>query len=247
MFEAIKRWMSAEPPGPDWAGVAAWAKEHQYGFKRAKDNEGFVIDGTFGDSPWRLEWGPPQRSYITTQELRIRMELHLPSDLQMLLLSRPLMEMLEGETFDRYTQSTQTQIDLSTPEEMRWLAMFPKSTLMLPKGVRTHFGTVASNPKAAIAWVDTVVAAQLELAAQSWLRDAPPFLLMTLRGRLYLRLQLDPPEPSAVAGAVALFDVAAQSAMRVAGMGHEGAAEWPSSGASTAWQTQLEDPGEPGR
>ena len=243
MFEAIKRWMSAEPRGPDWAGVAAWAKEHHHGFKRVRDNEGFVIDGAFGDNSWRLEWGPPQRAYITTQELRIRMELRLPSELQMLLLSRPLMEMLEGETFERYTESTQTHIDLSTPEEMRWLAMFPKSTQSLPKGIRTQFAAVSSSPQTAIAWVDAAVTAQLEHAAQTWLSDAPPFLLMTLRGRLYLRLQLDAPDPAVVGEAVALFDVAAQSALRVGGMGTDAGVDWPTSGASTAWQN-LEDPGE---
>ncbi len=246
MFEAIKRWMSAEPPGPDWGHVAAWAAKQRYGFKRAKDSEGFIIDGAFGDSPWRLEWGPPQRSYITTQELRIRMELHLPADLQMLLLSRPLMERLEGETFERYTQGTQTEIDFSTPEEMRWLAMFPKATQSLPRNTRNHFGAVASgDPQIIASWVDAAVAAPLEQAAESWLSSAPPFVLMTLRGRLYLRLQLDPPEPSVMGEVLTLFDVMAQSARRVAGFGSDSGAEWPSTGASTAWQTQFEEPHDP--
>lgn len=247
MFESIKRWISAEPIDPQWEGVADWAKEHGHAFKRAKDSQGFIIDGVFGESPWRLEWGPPQRAYITTQELRIRMELHLPADLQMLLLSRPLTEMLEGETFERYTQGTQTQIDVATPEEMRWLAMFSKSTQGLPRTVRSHFEAVASNPLTAVAWIDSTMAAQLELASQSWLIGTTPFVLITLRGRLYLRMQLDSPDPLVVAQAVALFDTAAQSALRVAGMGAEVIGEWPASGVSTSWQIHLEDsePSEP--
>ena len=68
------------------------------------------------------------------------MELKLPSDLQMMVLTRPLLELLERETFEHYTESTQTHIDISTPEEMRWLAMFPKVTLVLPKSIRGRFG-----------------------------------------------------------------------------------------------------------
>jgi len=241
MFDSIKRWMAGEPHGPDWADVAAWAQAHGFRFKRAKDDAGFVIEGAFGDRPWRLEWGPPQRSYIDTQELRIRMELKLPSDLQMLLLSRPLMEMLERETFEHYTESTQTHIDISTPEEMRWLAMFPKVTLVLPKSIRGRFGAVGSNPQTTAAWVDTAFAQQLEQAAQSWLRVEPPFVLMTLRGRVYLRLELDLPEPAAIEQALSLFEPAAQAALHVCGATQEGHADWPSTG-TTAWQSQLDDP-----
>jgi hypothetical protein len=248
MLDAIKRWISGGPPGPDWGGVSSWAQKQGYGFKRAKDDEGFVIDGTFGIHPWRLEWGPPQRAYIPTTELRLRMELQLPSDLQMLVMSRPLMETLERETFDRFTESNQTQIDVATPEEMRWLAMYPKVPLdELSKNARSHFGAVAVHPKTAAAWVDATVAEQLGQAAKTLLREDPPFVLMTLRGRVYMRLQLDDPEPTSVAQAVALFQAAAQAAQRVGSGSGDTSAGWPST-ASSAWQTQLtaEDSKPPG-
>jgi hypothetical protein len=239
MLDAIKRWISGGPPGPDWPGVSSWAQTQGYGFKRAKDDQGFVIDGAFGTRPWRLEWGPPQRAYIPTTELRLRMELQLPSDLQMLVMSRPLMETLERETFDRFTESNQTQIDVSTPEEMRWLAMYPKVPLdELSKTARAHFGAVAVHPKAAASWIDASVAEQLGQAAKMLLREDPPFVLMTLRGRVYLRMQLDDPEPSSIAQAVALFQAGAQAAERVGGRAADKNAEWPST-ASSAWQTQM--------
>jgi hypothetical protein len=238
MLDAIKRWISGGPPGPDWPGVANWAQKQGYGFKRARDDEGFVIDGAFGVRPWRLEWGPPQRAYITTTELRIRMELQLPSDLQMLIMSRPLMETLERETYDRFTESNQTQIDVATPEEMRWLAMYPKVPLELGKAAKAHFGCVAINPKTAASWIDASVAEQLGQAAKTLLRESPPFVLMTLRGRVYLRLQLDDPDPVSVAQAVAVFQAAAQAALRVGGGLHESNVGWPST-ASSAWQTEL--------
>jgi len=241
MFESIKRWMAGDrPEGPDWSAVSAWASQHGHRFKRAKEEQGFVIEGAFGDRPWRLEWGPPQRAYIDTEELRIRMELKLPSDLQMMVLTRPLLELLERETFEHYTESTQTHIDIATPEEMRWLAMFPKVTLVLPKAVRGRFGAVGSNPQTTAAWVDGTFAQQLEQATQGLLASEPPLVLMTLRGRVYLRLELDPPDPLAIAQAVDLFHAAAQAALNVSGTAQEGQPEWPTT-ASTAWQSQLDD------
>ena len=44
-------------------------------------DQGFVIDGRLGATPWRLEWGPSQRPYIQGQELRLRSELGLSPDL----------------------------------------------------------------------------------------------------------------------------------------------------------------------
>ena len=235
MLDAIKRLFSGRPPGPDWGGVSSWAQKQGYGFKRAKDDEGFVIDGAFGVRPWRLEWGPPQRAYIPTQELRIRMELQLPSDLQMLVMSRPLLEKLERETFERFTESTPTQIDVATPEEMRWLAMYPKVQLELGKNAKAHFGGVALNPKTAAAWIDAAVAEQLGQAVKTLLREDPPFVLMTLRGRVYLRMQMDDPDPASVAQAVSVFQAGAQAALRVGGGLSESNADWPST-ASSAWQ-----------
>src|SRR2546423_12294289 len=95
MLDALKRWIAGGPQGREWNDVSGWAQQNGHGFKRARDDEGFVIDGTFDDKPWRLEWGPPQRAYITGHEMRIRMELQLSSGLQMLLMTRPLMEKLE--------------------------------------------------------------------------------------------------------------------------------------------------------
>ena len=168
--------------------------------------------------------------------------------IEMLVLSRVLMEMLERETFERYTQSNQTLIDTSTPEEMRWLAMFPKVNLAdLPKEVRTNFAAVAADPQMALRWLDAAFAQQLVLSCTRLLRHDPPFVLMTLRGRVYLRLELALPEPATISQALSLFEAAAQAALRVgSGAGAvamESRVDWPTT-ASTAWQTDL-DPVEP--
>jgi hypothetical protein len=240
MLGAIKRMFSASEPPPQWAEVAQWAQRRGLGFKRARDGAGFVVDGRLEGRPWRLEWGPPQRAYIEGQELRLRMELDLPSELQLLVLSRPLMELLEKQTFERFTQGLQTQIDTATPEEMRWLVMFPKVDLSGQRALRSHFGVVASLPEAGLAWLNGPLARMLEDAVDGLLRDAVPFVLMTLRGRTYLRMRLDSPDPQLLSAALALFETAvAQAVQAVAGHTRNGVA-WPAT-ANTAWQTLAPD------
>ena len=161
----------------------------------------------------------------------------------MLLLSRPLMETLERQTFEQYTANMQTQIDVSTPEEMRWLAMFRKVPLALPKDAKGRFAAVALNPAHAVDWTAGPLVERLTKLARGALVADPPLVLMTLRGRLYLRLQLAALDMAMVEAAVDLFETAAAQAVRVAGGLHEGPPAWPST-ASTAWETQIhpEDP-----
>lgn len=234
MLDAIKRWIAGGANNRDWADLSRWAQRQGHGFKRARDDEGFVLDGAIGERPWRLEWGPPQRSYITGHELRLRMELQLSSNLQMVLMTRPLMESLERETFERYTSGNQTLIDVTTPEEMRWLAMFPKVDFVhLTREMRQRFGGVASDPQLAVQWIDAPFAQQLGVLASRVLDPDPPFVLMTLRGRLYLRLQADDPTPEIIAPVLSLFQAAARGAVALRANAKDGT-EWPTT-SSTAW------------
>ena len=245
MLGALRRLFSSPPVSTEWAEVAAWAQRRGHGFKRAREAEGFVIDGRLEGLPWRLEWGPAQRTYIEGQELRLRMELDLPSDMQMLVLSRPLMDLLEKQTYERFTQGMQTQIDSATPEEMRWLVMFPKVDLGAHRALRSHFGVVASSPEAALAWIDGPLAGLLEDAANGLLRDGVPFVLMTLRGRTYLRMRLAEPTTDALAAALAIFETAVTQAVRAVDGHTRHSVAWPATG-NTAWQT-IAAPDDPAR
>ncbi len=240
MLDAFTRLMSRHGADPEWADVMQWAKERQLVFKRVREGGGgFVLDGGLDSKPWRLEWGEPQRQYIQGHELRLRMELGLSPNLQMLLLSQPLAELLERATFESFTETTQTVIDSNTPEEMRWLVMFPKATWQAPKAVRQAFLVVGSTAAEATSWVEGALAQQLEVASQRVLKDQPAFVLMVLRGRVYLRLQLEEPTAAVLGQVVALFETAVLQAVRTASLVADGTAPWQASGSSTAWQTQL--------
>lgn len=251
MLESFKRLFGKQGIERDLSGVAEWAQRRGLGFKRVRGEDGFVLDGRLEGKPWRLEWGPPQRSYIFGHELRLRMELDLPHDMQMLVLSRPLMDALERQTYELFTDNVQTQIGSATPEEMRWLVMFPKLNLSAMKGLRGRFGGVASVPASGMAWIEGPLANALESHLPGLLNGDPSFVLMTLRSRAYLRMQLISPTPEAVGAAIALFEVAVAQALRAGGSPAGDASsppslpsEWgqvSSGDATTAWQTM---PGE---
>lgn len=236
MLESFKRLFSRLAEDRDLTDVADWAKRCGHDFRRARGDAGFVIDGRLESKPWRIEWGPPQRSYIAGKELRVRMELDLPSHAQMLLLSRPLMDALERQTFEEFTDNVQTQIGTKTPEEMRWLVMFPKLDLAMLKAQRGRFGAVASVPAAGLAWIEGALGDALLGATERLLRYDPPFVLMTLRSRAYLRILMESPDPSAIGAALALFEVAVVQALAAAA-GFDGpGGRWQST-SSTAWQS----------
>jgi len=214
MLDGIKRLFSGSPPAAveGWEGIAPWAASRQYTF-RGVQNEGFVIDGRLGVTPWRLEWGPSQRPYIQGQELRLRAEMGLVSDLQLVLMNRELQETMEQAVFDQYVEGVQTRIDNQTPPEMRWLVMFPK----LPGGemgpLRERYMALSSIKSWLVQWLEgplTLALASLRLDA------AVPVVLMIGRGRLMLRTALPEAEVPALQAWLRLFEVAMREARRVA-------------------------------
>lgn len=238
MLGPIRRLFSKPPPTRDFSEIEDWADRRGYAFKRVRGEDGFVIDGVFDGKPWRMEWGAPQRVYIEGFELRIRMELGLNSDAQMLVLSRPLLDSLERQTFEEFTDDVQTQIGMKTPEEMRWLVMFTRIDLGAMKVVRARYGGVASSPVMGMAWVQGPLGNQLERAALGWMSDAPPFVLMTLRGRAYLRVRLVSPDARSVSSALSLFETAVVQAVRVTGGEVDGdEVATSATGGSTEWQS----------
>jgi hypothetical protein len=82
------------------------------------------------------------------------MELGLPPDMQMLIVSKSLMEALEKQAFEQFTESNQTEMGAATPEETRWLVMFPKIAINGSKMLRSTFAGVSSLPNEGPAWIE---------------------------------------------------------------------------------------------
>jgi hypothetical protein len=223
MLGGLKGFFANQGLGPDFAEIAAWARRRGLSFKRERDGHGFVIDGSLDGQPWRLEWGPSQRPYIVGHELRVRADVGLPMDLLMLLMTRPLMQTLETQAYEEFTRSNQTQLGSTSPEESRWLVLFPKIPLASWPALRSRFGGVSNVAQAGSAWLDGPLGRELERAAGTLLEAAPPCLLMTSKGRAYLRLQAPVVDCDLIAAALSLFETACTEAIRI-GRARSGAA-----------------------
>jgi len=238
MLGAFKRWIGGKPPGFDGTAVQAWAQARGFQGKRVRDDQGLVVEGGEDRLAWRMEWGVPQRTYIVDRELRIRLELGIPPGMQLLVTSRQLAEELEQSAFSLFTQDMQTRVDSSMPEEMRWIAMFPKTQLAVMKGLKSRFAATGNNPSSLSAWLEDELAVKLEEASRTWLVEDQPFVLMTLRGRLYLRLECMQPDEFVLDGMLTLANAAARSVIAVADASIT-PQTWPNT-SSTAWQNNLE-------
>ena len=236
MLGALRSLFAKASLGNGSGEIASWARQNGYTWKREKDGDGFAIDGRLDTTPWRLEWGRPQRPYIAGRELRLRIALGLPPDLQMLVMTRSLKSALENAASEHAVQSTRTQVGGTGAEEIRWLALFPKISFGASKILRSTFAGVSSLAHEGPAWLEGALGHGLERATSTWLAAQPPFLLMTLRGRLYLRLQLASADPGDVAAVVDLFQTAADAAWRVGRTRGDEPVRWTESNA-TAWQS----------
>ena len=213
MLDGLKRLFTGDtPPADDWGGISPWAESRQYAF-RGVPNEGFVIDGRLGATPWRLEWGPSQRPYIHGQELRIRSELGLGSDLQLVVMNRVLQEQMEKDVFDQYVEGVQTRIDNQTPPEMRWLVMFPKLPGSEMPELRERYIALSSVKPWLVQWLQGPLS---QAVAALKVDAATPIVLMIGRGRLMLRTALPDADVLPLQAWLRLFEGAMREARRVA-------------------------------
>ncbi|HET9978734.1 MAG TPA: hypothetical protein VFQ20_14945 [Burkholderiaceae bacterium] len=209
MRSLLRRWW----PGSGSAGASAaqgalraWADAKGWRFAAARGGDGFVIDA----AELRFEWGPPQRDYIEGAELRVRADLGADADLQMLLGARALLKSLEDAVFAQATEDNRTRVDDRTPEEMRWLVLYPKVGRTVLGALADQFAAVASRRGAMQEWLDE----PLRRALGDMPRDAAQVLIVQ-RGRFVLRRSLRAPTPEAFDAALLLARAAATSARRV--------------------------------
>ena len=219
MLDSLKKWLGSAPPRRGWDALSPWATSKGYVFRGVRKSEGFVVDGRCGVVPWRLEWGASQRSYVTGFELRLRAELPVAPDLQVLMLNRVLQESMEKTVFEQYVEGVQTRIDTSTPPEMRWLVMYPKLSGGELHGLRGQYAGVANNKGWLARWIDGSLQQQLATVPGE---PEDPLVLMIARGRLMLRTGLVEPEPDMLERWIQVFETAILEARRVSTESHDG-------------------------
>jgi hypothetical protein len=217
MLDGIKRWLTGgSPDNKDSRRIGGeafegWSRSAQVQIRVPREGEGLIIDGKAGDVPWRLEWGPSQRPYVLGQELRIRGEVPLPSDLQAIVVNRVLQEAIEKTMFEQFVEGVQTRIDTETPAEMRWVVMYPKLN-------RLELGDLAERYAAAASikpWLQQWLAGPLAAALGGLKTDpATAFVLMINRGKVTLRTEIDEASPRTFEPLLRVFEIALREARR---------------------------------
>jgi hypothetical protein len=234
VVKQVKHWLVTRANAARWRPIQDWAETRGAVFTPGKDGDGFLVEQPDAiPGPLRIEWGASQRSYLPGFELRMRCEMGLHGDLQLMVLCRALMEELESAVFEAYTDTLKTRVDTDTPEEMRWLVMFPKLGNPASPLLRQRYGIVGVTKELAAAWLEGELGEMLVQASQDLLPEGHPFVLMCMRGNLYLRTEMAEAELPRVQALVRLLETAAREARRVNGRLGDGGA-WPTT-SSIAW------------
>lgn len=194
MFERLRNLLPRRPPsGGDADPVAHWATG-LFLRHRAIGPHQFEVSGRLHDRPFQAECVASSRPYIDGLELRARADLGLPPTGHVIVMSRVVKAALEAQADKIYRQAVDTVQTTAhdLPEEVRWLSMY-RSTQW--KGVDERFwsryAVLTDAPELAQRWLDDealdyLMAGTNEVAAQV------PVLVMLMRGRSYLRLQVNP-------------------------------------------------------
>jgi len=214
MLDAIRRWWPRREAGRH-ADLARWAAARHWRFQARADGGALRIESEQPGEVWRLDWGPSQRRYLGSHELRLRAPLGEGDALHMVVMTRRLMQSLEAEIFDQYTGELQTRADADTPHEMRWLVLYPRLAPAELGVLRDHFGAAGHPPAALRGWLDGALADALAMAVGGGPAADTPLSLVVHRGRLTLRQPLAEPTPAACEPALDLFRVALREAAAV--------------------------------
>ena len=174
------------------------------------------IQGKLGDKPWKLERAAASRNYIFGEEIRGRADIAVDREANIVIMNRPLKELLEKRAYALYTDSVETHAGPTLMEEMRWLALYPEvGWEKLPLPFWSRYAVMASDRAQAINWVTPELADLL----MSWPDPATdanvPFILIVMRGRAHLRMQLTPTGSDTLEHISLVFTAAAQSALNV--------------------------------
>jgi hypothetical protein len=217
MLDAVRRWFARGGALPGWAEFTAWARANHWTLKRTIAHDGWAMDHNDAHPGWRIEWGPSQRSFMSSHEFRIRFQVAQDADVQALVLDRPLLARLDHEVYAQFTGSVQTRLDEETPEEMRWLAMHAKlSPNQMGASLRDRYGAIGNDTGWVSRWLSGPIAAALKQRGELMPLEsvsAEPFMLRLTRGHVVIRQSASTPRVQVLETCVAVGE-AVEEALR---------------------------------
>jgi hypothetical protein len=202
MFERLgKAWgsllASSDPSSP----LAQWATSEGLGFK-SMFGGAYAMVGQWQGRGVRIECGAPSRSYVQGMELMGRVDLGLATPSGVVVMNRALKRELEEQAtalYASYTDELQTSATM-LPEEIRWLAMYRDAGWAGPgEAFWERYAVLTDSTETARDWLDASAVRRLMEWPGAQVSTATPVLFMLLRGKIYLRLQINQTRDTATA------------------------------------------------
>lgn len=194
--------------------VSRWAVEQGFAYSVPAGGEGFCISGNAEGKPWKIERSVASRDFMQGDELRARAQLNVLGGAAVIVMNRSLKEVLEKRVYKIYTDPVQTMAEPSLSEEMRWLALYPEFVWKaLPDAFWRRYAVLATNGGEAAVLIGEKLSHLLMLLGASDPNVEVPFMLMLLRGSVYLRMQYTPADLETLQRVSAIFAGACESAV----------------------------------
>ncbi len=193
MLHALRRLLKRPVRPTELGAVEQWADQLGATLRRERHGAGCIVEGRLGTQLWRLEFGPPQRSYVKGLELRLIAELELPGEFVAVVLNRRLLDEMERLVYEQYIDDVQTRADTAAPPEMRWLVLYPRLEPKYLGELRGRYGAAGS----VLQWLQQWVGSSFGQALAETLPHVPPehpVVLTIQRGRVTLRTALAQPD-----------------------------------------------------
>jgi hypothetical protein len=219
MFDRLRKALAPSGGPVTHREIARWAASHRLSIAPQATDGHFELGGELEGRPWRLACGAPTRDYVRGLELRGRADVGADPDAVVMVINRPLKEALEDSAYSALTDTLQTTVDASLPEEMRWLAMYEEMVWPeLPTLFRQHFAIVADGIEHAQRWVHAPLVLPLLSLVEGEggaARAESPLVLMLMHGKVDLRMEHTRRSAVEVEQAVEVLRAATQGALRL--------------------------------
>jgi len=205
MFDRLKKALAgrtADPARDD--ALAQWAADRLLSHLPMLGGT-YALGGRLLDRAFRAECTTSHRDYIQGMELLAKADLGLSHEMHVVLMNRALKRTLEARA--KAGDGEVPGGGRAAPEEVRWVGLFRDAGWPgPPDDFWARYAVLTDAPELALRWLDS---ASIEMLMDWPAEVSPdtPVMFMLMRGKAYLRLQVDRPEDrSAALHALDLFE-----------------------------------------
>ncbi len=194
MFDRLKNALSRrQEAGLRLQPLAQWADDNDLQYAPLVADT-WVMHGDWCGRPVRIECAVPSRPFIKGAEFMARLDLGRATPDSVVVMNRMLKHHLErwaNALYSRYTEALKTTAQ-QVPDEIRWLSMFRDTGWSGPEQRFWARHAVLTNaPDVAREWMQEEGPQRLMCWPEGTVGPETPLMLMLIKGRACMRLQLD--------------------------------------------------------